>query len=92
MTNLAKVMKARRASLGLTLSDAAQATGIARSYLYQLERGESVPTVDKLQAIARAYGTSVGALIGETELQPVTKRDRAMLIMQRALDLIEALD
>lgn len=60
-------LKSKRTELGWSLSDASKASGVSRSYLYQLESGTSIPAVDKLQALARAYGTTVGYLIGETK-------------------------
>ena len=88
---LAETLRARREALGMSLSDAAAATGIARSYLYQLERGDSLPVIDKLQALARAYDTSVGALIGETEHPYTVSQARRLRVLERALDELAAL-
>lgn len=64
MQELAAALKAIREYRGLRLSEAADLSGIARSYLYQLERGESEPTVSKLLGLAAAYDVPLCELLG----------------------------
>jgi transcriptional regulator with XRE-family HTH domain len=59
-----------REERGYSLSDLAREAGIARSYVYQVERGESSPTHEKIEAIAHALGVGVGELLGLDELEP----------------------
>ncbi len=92
MSELHERLKARRLDLGLSPRQAIAQIGISRQHLYQLESGKSQPGIFTLQVIARAYQTTVGALIGETTAQPPGKRDRARLILERALIELEALD
>ena len=48
-----------RTNKGWSLSVASHETGIARSYLYQLESGSSVTSVSKLVALADAYDVTL---------------------------------
>src|SRR2546422_194256 len=58
-----RVRKFREAA-GLSLSQLAKESNVSRSYLYQVESGESSPTEEKLMAIARALGVSFSDLLG----------------------------
>ncbi len=60
-----RVRKYREAQ-GYSLTDLARASGVSRSYLYQVESGESSPTEEKLVALARALGVSASDLLGES--------------------------
>ncbi|HEY0069272.1 MAG TPA: helix-turn-helix domain-containing protein [Chloroflexia bacterium] len=51
-----------------SLSDLSEQAHISRSYLHQIEQGESTPTHDKIQKLADALGVLVSDLLGE---QPV---------------------
>lgn len=55
---------------GWNLSDLADKSGISRSYLYQLERGESTPTQDKLEKLATAFDALPSELLGEPPRVP----------------------
>lgn len=71
--------------MGYNLADAARESGISRSYIYQIERGESQPTIDKLQALAGAYKTTVGYLIGETKDEYLIKLSNAYTVLTDAI-------
>jgi transcriptional regulator with XRE-family HTH domain len=75
------LMASRRKELGLTLSDVASRSGLARSYLYQIERGESIPTLEAAKKLAKGLETTVAELAGE----PSTKEGRDALIALRNL-------
>lgn len=53
-----------REALGYTLTDLARESGVSRSYLYQVESGESSPTEEKLLALANALGVTANELLG----------------------------
>lgn len=67
VTTLAQRVRGYRESKGFSLSDLAKASGVSRSYLYQVESGESSPTEEKLVALARALGVSVADLVSPYE-------------------------
>lgn len=46
-----------RNQAGLTLKEAADGAGISLSYLSDLERGRTLPSLETLQSIANVYGT-----------------------------------
>jgi transcriptional regulator with XRE-family HTH domain len=55
-----------REQRGWSYSELAQNSGVSRSYLYQIETGESSPTGEKLKNIANALGVSTSDLLGES--------------------------
>lgn len=71
----ARELRLRR---GWSLAEAAQAAGIGKSTLAQLETGTANPSLETLWAVANAYGVPVGSLIsalqGRSRL--VRARDR----------------
>ncbi|WP_293574732.1 XRE family transcriptional regulator [Phaeobacter sp.] len=54
-----------RTSAGLSLSRAAEVTGVSKAMLGQIERGESSPTIATLWKIAKGFHLPLSALIGE---------------------------
>ena len=54
-----------REEQGIALAELAKEAGISRSYLYQLESGESSPTVGILKSIATKLGVRVSDLLDE---------------------------
>ena len=54
-----------RAARGLTLQGLADLTGYTVSYLSQIERGESVPSLSGLASVAAALGVEMRALFKE---------------------------
>ncbi len=77
--SLGQRVKRLREEQGLSLSELARRSGkISRSYLYQIESGESSPTADKLESLAKALGASVPDLLGiSTERPPIPDALRA---------------
>lgn len=61
-------IRERRVLLGLSKAEVIRRVGISRQAYTLIERGSSTPSIVTLQAIAAALGTSVGALLGETDL------------------------
>jgi transcriptional regulator with XRE-family HTH domain len=73
---VASFRKARK----LTLEQAAHATGVSRSMLSQIERGEANPTLAVSFRIAEGLGIPIGQLVGESWTRPaieVVARDDA---------------
>ena len=54
-----------REERGWSLTELAERAGISRSYLYQIERGESTPTQEKIDQLAKALGALPSELFGE---------------------------
>ena len=57
-------IKERRTELGMSQEQLAQASGIGRSTISEIEAGKHAPTVDVALSIARALGKSVEELFG----------------------------
>ncbi|MET9518922.1 XRE family transcriptional regulator [Streptomyces sp. NPDC002994] len=51
---------------GLTLEAAARRAGLSPAHLSRLETGQRQPSLPMLLTLARVYGTTVSALLGET--------------------------
>jgi transcriptional regulator with XRE-family HTH domain len=64
-----------RRSKGWTLREIAERAGITESFLSQLERDVSSPSIATLQRICRAMGVSIGEVLEEG--QPVARLVRA---------------
>ncbi|MEZ7125442.1 helix-turn-helix domain-containing protein [Nonomuraea sp. AD125B] len=54
-----------RRERGLTLTTLADWTGISAAHLSRMEKGERQPSIGSLFQLARAYGISLGELVGE---------------------------
>lgn len=62
---LAKRLRAARKSKGLSLEAMAKLSGVSRSMLSQIERGESSPTVATLWSLTRALQVDFSGLLDE---------------------------
>jgi transcriptional regulator with XRE-family HTH domain len=65
--NLAERLRELRTQNGKRLKDVADAAGISVPYLSDLERGRTNPSMDTLQALARAYEISMQDLIAPVD-------------------------
>ncbi|MGL4605886.1 MAG: helix-turn-helix domain-containing protein [Eubacteriaceae bacterium] len=68
---ISKNIKGIRIQKKLTLDSAANVTGVSRSMLAQIEKGESNPTISILWKIANGYKVSFTSLIEESP-EPIT--------------------
>jgi len=59
-------IKRRREEMGISLSRLAESAGISKSYLHEIENGQSVmPSAEMLFNVAEALETSVAVLLGK---------------------------
>lgn len=70
-TRLANRLKDERAAKGLSLDALAKLSGVSRSMLSQIERGESSPTVASLWNLTRALNVDFSTLLDQ-ESEPVS--------------------
>ncbi|MGR3761622.1 helix-turn-helix domain-containing protein [Roseobacteraceae bacterium NS-SX3] len=70
-----------RAAAGLSLSKTAEATGVSKAMLGQIERGESSPTIATLWKIAKGFHLPLTALLGEAA-RPVSEATGAYETVQ----------
>ncbi|MCA2976909.1 MAG: helix-turn-helix transcriptional regulator [Myxococcaceae bacterium] len=66
-----KNLRRLRTERGLSLERLAQASGVSRAMLGQVELGQSAPTINVLWKIARALDVPFSALISSTQQSPV---------------------
>ena len=77
-----------RQAQSFSLDDLASATGISRAYLWKLERKPNVnPSLDCLQKLASALGTTVGDLAVDKNTAEVPQVPASLLECQKAYDL-----
>ncbi len=58
-------VRERREALGWSQAELAEAAGVTPNYVGVVERGEKLPTLQTLAAIADAFNVSMGALLSE---------------------------
>ena len=68
---------ALRKQHGFTLEQLAAASGVSRSMLSQIERGQANPTLAVTFRIARAFDLSIGELVDDPALQNIIEIGRA---------------
>lgn len=75
--HLARRLRSLRAEQGLTLEALAERSGVSRSMISLIERGESSPTAAVLDRLATGLGLSLARLFAESErsgADPVARR------------------
>ncbi|MED7947994.1 MULTISPECIES: XRE family transcriptional regulator [unclassified Streptomyces] len=70
VAGLAARLREHRLGSRLTLEVAAARVGLSQAYLSRLETGRRQPSLPVLLGLARAYGTSVSGLLGESLVEP----------------------
>jgi len=70
MTTLHERLRSLRHSAGMTLEQAASAAGTSVSYLSDVERGRTRPSLAMLERIAAVYGLSVGEALVNVGITP----------------------
>ncbi|MCA9878170.1 MAG: helix-turn-helix domain-containing protein, partial [Thermomicrobiales bacterium] len=76
-------VRALRLGQGLSLDEAAQRTGVSRSMLSAVERGEKAPTVLVLHRVATGLGSNITRILGEEQTAPVVLVRRAAQVVAR---------
>ena len=69
-TRIASRLKAARSDRGLSLDGVAQLSGVSRSMVSQIERGESSPTVATLWNLTQALGMDLAGLLEAEDAAP----------------------
>lgn len=71
---LGEKLKDLRLQKKLSIYELSQRSGVSKSLLSQIERGASVPTVTKLQQIAKAFDVPMSSLMPETDVPVKDKK------------------
>ncbi|MCA9489362.1 MAG: helix-turn-helix transcriptional regulator [Myxococcales bacterium] len=92
-------VRSRRAAVGWTQEQLAEASGVRPATISRIERGHLAPSLAVLYELAQALGTAVGDLVGGA---PVEDPDQRKLLdvwlsvdpagRRALLELLEALD
>ena len=62
LENLANEIKSKRKQIGLSIADVAQSTGLSRSYLYEIERGRTNPSLEVMNRIQDVLGVQIWSI------------------------------
>lgn len=62
MGNIGRAIKLLRATHNWKQLDLAKATGLSKSYICELERGNATPSLDKLSTIGAAFDVKVSEI------------------------------
>ena len=71
------LLRAVRRHRGLTLEQLAEQTGLTKSYLSKIERGQSTPSIAVALKVARALDVDVGRLFSDAAAEEKITVDRA---------------
>ena len=83
--------KVLRKSRGLTLQDVADRSGLAKSYVWEIERGvKTNPSISALVALTTALGCSLDDLVGTKKFLEPGLRPEAMRIAVQVDQLLRA--
>lgn len=76
--------KELRKRIGLSLDDVAQAAGMSKSGVWEIEKGRSDPRLSTIRKLASALGVDVYQLLSENDLSPslTTKELRVLHAMR----------
>ncbi len=66
MRNLGEFLKEKRDTIGLSLREASQRTGVSHTHIRDIEGGRSVPSFDMVMKFLNAYGVMMTELLRET--------------------------
>lgn len=80
----------KRRELGLSQEQLGQEMGVSRQAIYKWESDAAVPEIDKLIALSRRFGVSVGWLLGEKEA-PEAAAEGGEPLTEEQIRLIEKL-
>ena len=69
---------------GVSARTAFNESGVGRSFYDNINKG-SVPSVDKLQALAVYFGVSLDYLVGNTDIPEVNRSETPQMALARAI-------
>jgi transcriptional regulator with XRE-family HTH domain len=85
MSKMAREFRNARTSRGLLLADVAAGTGLSVSYISDIERGRTAPSLHTLGTLERFYG------IPETTFEDVRDNERYITVLRSDWERMRAL-
>ena len=67
MTAVSNAIRSARHAAGLTVMEAAAASGVSYAFIYRVEAGRNAPSVTVAIKLADAYGCSLDKLVGRED-------------------------
>ena len=77
---LGEQIQALRKAAGLSQEELGEKLGVARQSVSKWESGATVPELDKLIAMSKLFGVSVGSLLGLEESEGLLPQFRIFLL------------
>src|SRR5438477_11978763 len=77
LPNIGAAVRRLRQRRGMSLKSLAEASGISRSFLASVERGDSDISVGRLAQIAQVLGKDVATVLGDAVQRPTPEYVRA---------------
>src|SRR5690606_9788565 len=86
---IARNAKSLRKSRKMTLQDVSDRSGLAKSYVWEIERGEGTnPSISALLSLCDALGCSLDAIVGRPVYMEPQLRPEAMRIAVQVDEII----
>ena len=83
---LHRVVKELASKKGVSLTNALIESGVKKNFFWSIEKQGSVPSVEKLQALAVYFDVSVDYLIGNTDVPEVNRAEESpQMALARAI-------
>jgi len=79
LTRLGDRLRARRTGLGISLRELASRVGVSASFLSQVERAKSSPSIETLSSISRALDVPIYYFLVESP-NPVVRHDERQIL------------
>lgn len=67
MSAVSNAIRAARHAAGMTVMEAAAASGVTNAFIYRVESGRSVPSVTVAIKLADAYSCTLDKLVGRDD-------------------------
>lgn len=81
--DIAGNIKRRREEIGLSLQDVANATGLSKAYVWDLERGHADnPSICALLAVSGVLKMTLAQILGADIAQPLLSQEELELVQQ----------
>lgn len=87
--SLSERLRMKRKKIGLTLKEVSEQTGISVSFLSEVERGKTNPSVGTLKKLANCYNAQISELVPENIRELPESLEEARVHLEIPDDIID---